>query len=119
MSLNIGYGVIREDGDAYYRPTDPAGDWIVYEDWTLLLQRLREQHGTVNITISEGLMNERFRYTAWEMPCIGRGEHLMALQYTERGWKVIKALAYLRAAAICTGIVALWGIAGWIEGGMQ
>jgi hypothetical protein len=42
----------------------------------------------------------------------------MSLQYTERGWKVIKALVYLRAIAIVAGVIALCGIAGWIEGGM-
>jgi hypothetical protein len=41
----------------------------------------------------------------------------MALQYTERGMKVVKALAYVRAAGIVAGFIAVWGIAGWIEGG--
>ena len=41
------------------------------------------------------------------------------LRYTERGWKVITFLAYARAVLIVTGMLALWGIAGWIEGGMQ
>jgi len=41
------------------------------------------------------------------------------LRYTERGWKVIAALAYARAIGIVVGLIALWGVAGWIEGGMQ
>lgn len=41
------------------------------------------------------------------------------LRYTERGWKVITFLAYARAVAIGVGLIALWGVAGWIEGGMQ
>lgn len=41
------------------------------------------------------------------------------LRYTERGWKVITFLAYARAVAIVAAIIALWGVAGWIEGGMQ
>ena len=68
MQLDIGHGMVQQDGDAYFKRMDPQADWGVYENWPLLLQRLREEHGTINVTISEGLMNERFRYTVWEMP---------------------------------------------------
>lgn len=68
MKLDIGYGAIRQDGDVYYKATAPNSGWVTYENWTLLLQGLRERHGTINVTISEGLMNEKFRYTVWEMP---------------------------------------------------
>jgi hypothetical protein len=68
VKLDIGYGVVRQDGDAYFKAVAPKSEWIIYENWPLLLEGLREQHGTINVTISEGLMNERFRYTVWEMP---------------------------------------------------
>ncbi len=68
MSLDIGYGMVKENGDAYYRPADPEAEWECYEDWTWLLGHIRNMHGTVNVTISEGFMNERFRYTIYEMP---------------------------------------------------
>jgi hypothetical protein len=68
MQLDIGFGMVREDGETYYRTTEPQGNWQAGGDFTDLMQTLREKHGIITVTISAGLMKERFRYTVWEMP---------------------------------------------------
>lgn len=67
MTLDIGFGMVQESGETFFRYVDDE-DWQAGEDFTNLLQRLRQQHGTINVTVSEGYMNERFRYTIFEMP---------------------------------------------------
>ena len=67
MGLDIGHGMIRANGDIYFKDV-AGGTCQEREDFVSLLKRLREEYGNINITISEGFMNDQFRYTVWEMP---------------------------------------------------
>lgn len=66
MSLHLGLGAVRSDFVLYRT----GAGWGVHDSFTDLITGLRNQHGEINVTITEGLASERFRFEVWEQPWV-------------------------------------------------